>query len=58
MLPDIDAEHRLDLVERFGITRTPTVLVLDAGGAVRHRIVGAARRDEVMDALAAVAPAA
>ena len=55
---DIDAEHRLDLVERFGITRTPTVLVLDAGGAVRHRIVGAARRDEVMDALAAVAPAA
>jgi thiol-disulfide isomerase/thioredoxin len=55
---DINAEHRLDLVEKFGITRTPTVLVLDAGGAVRLRIVGAARRDEVLSALATIAPAA
>ncbi len=48
---DIDAEHRLDLVEEFGVTRTPTVLLLDAAGAVRHRIVGAARRPDVLDAL-------
>lgn len=56
---DINAETRLDLVEQFGITRTPTVLLLDGGGAVRHRIVGAARRDEVLEALDQVAaPAA
>lgn len=48
---DIDAEHRLDLVEEFGVTRTPTVLLLDAAGTVRHRIVGAARRPDVLDAL-------
>ena len=48
---DIDAEHRLDLVEEFGVTRTPTVLLLDAAGTVRHRIVGAARRPEILDAL-------
>ena len=42
---------RLDLVEEFGILRTPTVLVLDREGVVRHRIVGAARKDEVLDAL-------
>ncbi|MFT3971607.1 MAG: thioredoxin family protein [Micropruina sp.] len=48
---DIDAECRLDLVEEFGVTRTPTVLLLDAAGAVRHRIVGAARRPDVLDAL-------
>lgn len=48
---DIDAERRLDLVEEFGVTRTPTVLLLDAAGAVRHRIVGATRRPDILDAL-------
>jgi len=52
---DLDAETRLDLVERYGITRTPTVLLLDGSGVVRHRIVGAARRPEVLDALGEVA---
>ena len=52
---DVDAETRLDLVEEFGIMRTPTVLLLDAHGVVRHRIVGAARRAEVMEALNQVA---
>lgn len=52
---DLDAESRLDLVEEFGITRTPTVLLLDGGGAVRHRIVGAARRADVLEALDQVA---
>lgn len=47
----IDAEARLDLVEQFGITRTPTVLLLDAAGVVRNRIVGAARKSEVLNAL-------
>lgn len=48
---DLNAETRLDLVEEFGITRTPTVLLLDSSGSVRHRIVGAARKDEVLGAL-------
>ena len=52
---DVDAETRLDLVEEFGITRTPTVLLLDAAGVVRHRIVGATRRTDVLDALNQVA---
>ena len=49
---EIDAEQRLDLVGRLGITRTPTVLVLDRGGVVRSRIVGAPRRQDVLTALA------
>jgi Thiol-disulfide isomerase and thioredoxins len=48
---EINAENRLDLVEEFGITRTPTVLLLDAGGVIRNRIVGAARKSEVLNAL-------
>ncbi len=52
---DVDAETRLDLVEEFGITRTPTVLLLDAGGVVRSRIVGAARKQDVLDAVNQVA---
>jgi thiol-disulfide isomerase/thioredoxin len=48
---DLNAETRLDLVEEFGVLRTPTVLLLDGDGVVRHRIVGAARKDEVLDAL-------
>lgn len=53
---EIDAEHRLDLVEQLGITRTPTVLVLDADGVVRSRMVGAPRRQDVLEALAGLSP--
>lgn len=52
---EIDAETRLDLVKEFGISRTPTVLLLDADGVVRHRIVGAPRRPDVVLALQEVA---
>lgn len=48
---DLNAETRLDLVAEFGITRTPTVLLLDADGVIRNRIVGAARKSEVVNAL-------
>lgn len=47
----IDVETRLDLVDKLGITRTPTVLLLDAEGVIRNRIVGAARKSEVLNAL-------
>ncbi|MFZ0529961.1 MAG: thioredoxin family protein, partial [Propionicimonas sp.] len=48
---ELDAASRLDLVEDLGITRTPTVLLLDGNGAVRNRIVGAARKGEILAAL-------
>ena len=51
---EIDAEQRLDLAGTLAISRTPTVLVLDADGVVRNRIVGAPRRQEVLAALALV----
>jgi thiol-disulfide isomerase/thioredoxin len=52
---EIDAEQRLDLVGELGITRTPTVLVLDGGGVVRSRMVGAPCRQDVLAALAGLA---
>ena len=52
---EIDAEHHLELVRRLGILRTPTTLVLDAGGREITRAGGTPRRDEVMATLARVA---
>jgi thiol-disulfide isomerase/thioredoxin len=48
---DIDAEEHLEMVRRFGIMRTPTVLVLDAEGAVSTRASGLPRREQVLTAL-------
>lgn len=48
---DIDAEEHLELVRRFGIMRTPTVLVLAADGAVSTRASGLPRREQVLAAL-------
>ncbi|VXB57229.1 co-chaperone YbbN [Aeromicrobium sp. 9AM] len=48
---DIDAEEHLDMVRRFGIMRTPTVLVLDADGAISTRASGLPRREQVLAAL-------
>ena len=52
---EIDAESHLDLVRRLDVMRTPTVLVLDARGAVMRRASGLPKRDQVMAALAAAA---
>ncbi len=48
---ELDAAEHLDLARELGISRTPTVLLLDSEGAVRHRIVGAPRRPDVLRAL-------
>ena len=48
---EVDAETRLDLVESLNITRTPTVVLLDRDGVVRHRIVGTPRKPHLLDAL-------
>jgi len=48
---EIDAEDRLDLARRFHVLRTPTVLVLDAGGRVTARFSGVPTPDQVRDAV-------
>ncbi len=50
---EIDAEHHLELVRELGILRTPTTLVLDAAGAETTRAVGAPKKEQVLQALAA-----
>ncbi|NEC64345.1 thioredoxin family protein [Streptomyces sp. SID9727] len=48
---EIDAEARLALVRALGISRTPTVLVLDAGGRIVRRAEGQPRTVDVVAAL-------
>jgi thiol-disulfide isomerase/thioredoxin len=48
---EIDAEERLELVRELGILKTPTVLVLDAGGRVIRRAAGQPRKADVIAAL-------
>lgn len=48
---DIDAEEHLQLVRDLDVLRTPTVLILDASGAVTTRASGLPRREQVLAAL-------
>ncbi|GHF31758.1 thiol reductase thioredoxin [Streptomyces fumanus] len=48
---EIDAEARLDLVRALEVVKTPTVLVLDAGGRVVRRAAGQPRKADVIAAL-------
>ena len=48
---ELDAEPHLDLVRRLDILRTPTVLVLDAAGAIVTRASGQPRKPDVIAAL-------
>ncbi|MGW1379372.1 TlpA family protein disulfide reductase [Streptomyces sp. NPDC002446] len=48
---EIDAEAHLDLVRELNVLRTPTVLVLDAHGAIVRRASGQPRRADVIAAL-------
>lgn len=48
---EIDATQRMDLVERFSVRRTPTVLILDGSGQLRHRVTGVPKVDELELAL-------
>lgn len=45
---EIDAESHLELVRRFEVMRTPTVLVLDRDGVIRGRATGVPRRDQIV----------
>ncbi|MFF1836006.1 TlpA family protein disulfide reductase [Streptomyces sp. NPDC058231] len=48
---EIDAEAHLTLVRELGISRTPTVLVLDATGRIVRRATGQPRTVDVVAAL-------
>ncbi|MFF3663971.1 thioredoxin family protein [Microtetraspora malaysiensis] len=54
---EIDAENRLDLVRRYGVMRTPTVLILDGSGNVVKRASGQPRKVDVIAALGAAVAA-
>ncbi|MFI7586601.1 thioredoxin family protein [Spongisporangium articulatum] len=53
---EVDATERLDLARRLHVMRTPTVLVLDAGGRVVSRFSGEATRAQVLDTLPSPTP--
>jgi len=48
---EVDAEEHLDLVRQVGVLRTPTTLVLDAGGREVTRASGAPKPAQVLAAL-------
>lgn len=48
---EIDAEDNLDLVRRLNVLKTPTTLVLDAGGREVLRATGVPRKEHVLAAL-------
>lgn len=48
---DLDVAENIDLVQNLDIRRTPTVLVVDGQGRVRHRITGVPKLDELNEAL-------
>jgi thiol-disulfide isomerase/thioredoxin len=51
---DIDAEDHLELVRELNILSTPTTLILDSSGHEIGRAVGAPKREQVLNALAAI----
>jgi thiol-disulfide isomerase/thioredoxin len=50
---EIDAESRLDLVRRFDVMRTPTVLIVDECGNILKKASGQPRKVDVIAALGA-----
>jgi thiol-disulfide isomerase/thioredoxin len=50
---EVDAEEHLELVRQVGVLRTPTTLVLDAGGREVTRATGAPKPAQVFAALQA-----
>jgi len=53
---DLAVEDHMDLVRRFSVFRTPTVLLLDSTGAVRARMSGTLTRASALAALGELTP--
>jgi thiol-disulfide isomerase/thioredoxin len=54
---EVDAESHLDEVRELGISRTPTLLVLDAEGREVRRATGVPTKPHLIAALAELLPA-
>ncbi|MEV6348822.1 thioredoxin family protein [Actinoplanes sp. NPDC051851] len=53
---DVDAESHLDEVRTLNIWRTPTLLIVDAGGRVARRATGVPTKPHLLAALAGLLP--
>jgi thiol-disulfide isomerase/thioredoxin len=51
---EVDAGEHIEAARALGVRRTPTVLVVDAGGRVVRRAVGAPSREQVLAAVGEV----
>lgn len=51
---EVDVADRADLAERFAVTQTPTVVLLDAGGRPVARVTGVPSLAQARAAVAAV----
>jgi thioredoxin-related protein len=51
---EIDAEANLELVRKLDIRSTPTTLFLDSRGYEIGRAMGAPKREQVLQAIAAI----
>ncbi|MFZ4107996.1 MAG: thioredoxin family protein [Candidatus Planktophila sp.] len=51
---EVDAEAQLELVRQLNILSTPTTLILNSQGLEVGRAVGAPKREQVINALAAI----
>lgn len=54
---DLDVADHLDLARELNVSRTPTVLVLDAQGAIVQRASGQPRKADIIAALGEAIPA-
>lgn len=54
---DLDVDEFLDLAREMNVSRTPTVLVLDADGGIVKRASGQPRKADVIAALGEAIPA-
>lgn len=53
---DLDVDEYLDLARELDVTRTPTILVLDADGVIVKRAAGQPRKADVIAALGEAIP--
>jgi thioredoxin-related protein len=51
---EVDAEANLELVRKLDIRSTPTTLFLDSRGHEIGRAMGAPKREQVLQAIAAI----
>jgi hypothetical protein len=48
---ELDVVEHMDLVKTYGITRTPTTLIIDKEGTVHYRATGVPKKSELLSAV-------